>query len=67
MKTRIIELFEKQILGDNIEFIAECNEYDETGKRVEQLSRSYFSRPSTMTDEEIINDIRTFEYSLYFQ
>ena len=66
MKTRIIELFEKQVVDVNINLIAECNEYDESGVRIQQLSRSPFTFPSTMTDDEIKSSIQINEYSIYF-
>jgi len=64
---RVIELFEKSIFDDNMNFvIAECNVYNSDNVRVQQLSRSPFIFPNTMSDEEIINSIQTNEYSNYF-
>lgn len=64
---RIIELKEKQVLEGSIHLIAECNEYDENGKLVNQLSRSPFVIINTeWTDEEIINSIQSNEYQIYF-
>lgn len=65
MKYRIIELFEKQVVDGLIYLIAECNEYDGV-VRTQQLSRSPFVFPDTMTDEEIINTIKANEYKIYF-
>ena len=61
-----IELFEKYAIDDTtISLIAECNVYD-NNNRIEQLSRSPFSFPNTMSDEEIIISIQTNEYNIYF-
>lgn len=66
-KVRIIELFEKQSDGNgNINLIAECNEYNEDGVRVQQLSRSPFTFSDTLTDDEIVNLIKEGSYSIYF-
>lgn len=64
---RVIELVEKQIdsLG-NISLIAECNEYDDNGIRKQQLSRSPFIYPNTMTDQDIIDVLKVNEYKIYF-
>ena len=66
MKTRMIEIADKQIIGSNIYVIVECNEYDQYARRINQFSRSEFVFPSTMTDEEIVTSIRNGEYSIYF-
>lgn len=64
---KVIELFEKSVFDDNmISVIAECNVYNENGIRINQLSRSPFIFPNTMSDTEIINSIQTNEYSIYF-
>jgi len=66
--TRKIELFEINYIEDRVEFIAECNEYDENNQRTQQLSRSPFIFPSTMTLEEIEDAIKFGgEYSRYFE
>jgi hypothetical protein len=60
----MIELKEKQIIGNEIHVIAEYNIYD--GDRlIQQLSRSPFVYSDTMTDEEIIADVRTNYYYIY--
>lgn len=63
---RIIELVDKQFDGQgNVNLIAECNDYN--GEvRVKQLSRSPFTFSDTLTDEEIIEIIKTGSYSIYF-
>lgn len=62
-----IELFEKQVFDENsISLIAECNMYDENEVNINQLSRSPFIFPNTMTDEEIINSLQINEYSIYY-
>jgi hypothetical protein len=64
---RVIELFEKSVFDDNMtSLIAECNMYDENNILIQQLSRSPFIFPNTMSDEEIITAIQTNEYSIYF-
>lgn len=64
---RIIELKEKQILETGINLIAECNEYDDNGKLINQFSRSPFVIiDTTLTDEEIINNIKANGYKIYF-
>ena len=66
-KVRLIELVEKQVdENGNISLLAECNEYDETGVRVQQLSRSPFTYPGTMTDQDIIDTLKVNEYKIYF-
>jgi hypothetical protein len=63
---KIIELFNKVADGNgNVNLIAECNVYD-NGVRVAQLSRSPFTYPDTMTDQEIIDDLQAGAYSNYF-
>lgn len=62
-----IELFEKQAVDDNtISLIAECNMYDENMILVNQFSRSPFTYSNTMSDEDIINDIQSNYYYIYF-
>lgn len=64
---KVIELFEKKVFDDNtISLIAECNIYDENGIIINQLSRSPFTFPNTMSDEEIISSLQANEYSIYF-
>ena len=64
---RVIELFEKQLDGEgNVDLIAECNEYTEFGVRVQQLSRSPFTFSETLTDDEIIEQLKTTTYAIYF-
>lgn len=64
--TKVIELFEKNVVGDELHLIAECNMYDENGKRVNQFSRSPFIYPATMTDEDIKLDLQYGVYAIYF-
>lgn len=64
---RIIELVEKISDGNgNISLIAECNDYNEVGVIVKQLSRSPFTYPEYMTDQEIIDSLKSNEYKIYF-
>ena len=64
---RVIELVEKQNNGNgNVNLIAECNDYDDNGLRVQQLSRSPFIYPESMTDLEIIDSLKANEYKQYF-
>lgn len=64
---RVVELFEKQSDGNgNINLIAECNEYNEVGIRIQQLSRSPFIFSEVLTDGEIIDLIKETTYSIYF-
>lgn len=63
---KVIELVEKQIIDGNINLVAECNLYNENGELIQQFSRSPFTYSETMTDEEIINDIKTNYYYIYF-
>ena len=65
--TRMIELSYKTYTDTEVTLIAECNQYDNYARRTQQLSRSYFTFPITMTDEEIITSIQNNEYSIYFQ
>lgn len=64
--TRVIELVEKNIVGDEVHLIAECNMYDDFGSRINQQSRSPFTYPASMTDEEIKLDLQNGVYSIYF-
>jgi hypothetical protein len=65
--TRVIELVNKQPDGNgNVNLIAECNDYNELGFRVQQLSRSPFTFSETLSDNEIIDILRTTTYSIYF-
>lgn len=68
MKTRVIELFEKQSDGNGqVNLIAECNEYTEgITKWTAQLSRSQFTFADTMSDQEIIDWLKVNAYSIYF-
>lgn len=62
---KVIELVEKQPQDEeNTKLIAECNVY-EGEVLVQQLSRSPFVFPNTMTDEEIIDSLWLNEYSIY--
>lgn len=60
----MIELKEKQTINGEIHLIAEYNVYQD-GKVVQQLSRSPFVYPDTMTDEEILADIQANYYYIY--
>jgi hypothetical protein len=63
---KIIELFNKTSDGNgNVNLIAECNGYID-GFRSIQFSRSAFTFPDTMTDQQIIDYLMTNEYSIYF-
>jgi hypothetical protein len=63
---KIIELFNKTADGNgNVNLIAECNGYVD-GVLKMQFSRSPFTYPDTMTDQEIIDSLRANEYSIYF-
>ncbi len=62
---KLIELFEKVNNGNGTQsLIAECNGY-ENGVRVVQFSRSPFTFPDTMTDQDIIDSLWLNEYSIY--
>lgn len=64
---RIIELVDKVNDGNGyVDLIAECNDYNDLGIRVRQLSRSPFKYPETMTDQEIIDALKLNEYKQYF-
>lgn len=64
---RVIELVEKVSDGNgNVNLIAECNDYNEQGVRIRQLSRSPFTYPETMWDSEIIDSLKANEYKIYF-
>jgi hypothetical protein len=65
--TTIIELYDINYIEDRIELIAECNEYNEIGERTQQFSRSPFIFVSTMTEDQIKEEIRLGAYSVYFQ
>ena len=60
----MLELKEKQTIGNEIHVIAEYNVYKD-GKIIQQLSRSPFVYPDTMTDEEISADIMANYYYIY--
>jgi hypothetical protein len=64
--TRVIELVEKNVQDELLYLIAECNDYDQTGRRINQLSRSPFLFNAAMPDEDIIELIRIGAYSIYF-
>ena len=64
--TKIIELCEKTYTETEVTLIAECNEYNDYARKVKQYSRSYFTFPITMTDEEIKTSLQNNEYSIYF-
>lgn len=60
----MLELKEKEIIGNEIHLIAEYNLYQ--GDRIiQQLSRSPFVYPDTMTNEEISEDIIANYYYIY--
>jgi hypothetical protein len=62
---KIIELVEKVDNGDGTRsLIAECNGY-ENNVRVAQFSRSPFTYPDTMTDQDIIDYLWANEYIIY--
>lgn len=64
---KILELTGRNFFDDNtISLIAEVNIYDENNKLFQQLSRSLFTFPNTMTDEEIITSLKENEYNIYF-
>lgn len=60
----MLELKDKQVIGEEVHLIAEYNIYKD-GKLVQQLSRSPFTYPATMTDEEISADIMANYYYIY--
>lgn len=60
----MLELKDKQVIGNEIHVIGEYNVYD-GDKVVQQLSRSLFVYPDTMTDEEISADIMANYYYIY--
>ncbi len=60
----MLELKEKENIGNEIHLIAEYNLY-EGDRIVQQLSRSPFVFPDTMTDKEISQDIMTNYYYIY--
>lgn len=60
----MLELKDKQVIDDQVHLIAEYNIYKD-GKLVQQLSRSAFTYPASMTDEEISADIMTNYYYIY--
>jgi hypothetical protein len=64
--TRIIELVEKNVVGDQVHLIAECNLFDDNGKLYTQQSRSPFTYQASMTDEDIKLDLQNGAYSIYF-
>jgi len=66
MGYRLVEIVYKVVVGDQYEMIVECNEYDGNDKLVEQFSRSPFTFPTSMSDTEIIDSIKSNEYSIYF-
>lgn len=61
---KVIELSEKVINGDTQTLIAECNGYVDGILKI-QFSRSRFTFPDTMTDQEIIDSLWLNEYSIY--
>lgn len=61
-----IELFEKNVIQNEIHLIAECNVYNENNEMIRQCSRSPFVFPDGMTDAEIIESLQQNEYSIYF-
>lgn len=60
----MLELKEKQTIGNEIHVIGEYNVYD-GDQVVQQLSRSLFVYPDTMTDEDIKADIMANYYYIY--
>ena len=63
---KLIELVEKTDNGVQINLIAELNIY-ELGVWVAQWSRSPFSFPSGMPDQDIIDSIQQNQYAHYFE
>ena len=63
---KIIELVNKTDNGVQIDLIAELNIY-ELGVHVAQWSRSPFSFPSGMPDQDIIDSIQQNQYAHYFE
>jgi len=63
---KIIELVDKTDTGVQINLIAELNVY-ELGVQVGQWSRSPFSFPSGMPDQDIIDSIQQNQYAHYFE
>ncbi len=62
---KLIELVEKVDNGDGTQsLIAECNGYG-GDVQVMQFSRSPFTFPTSMTDQEIINHLWENEYKIY--
>jgi hypothetical protein len=60
----VIELKEKSVSGGYVNLIAECNKYEDD-VLVKQFSRSPFTFPDTVTDQDIIDSIAQNEYSIY--
>ena len=63
---KLIELLNKTDNGVQIDLIAELNIY-ELGVPVAQWSRSPFSFPSGMPDQDIIDSIQQNQYAHYFE
>ena len=64
--TRKITLEEINYVDDRVELMADLSDYDENGNRTQQLSRSPFIFPATMTLEEIEAAIKLGDYAWYF-
>jgi hypothetical protein len=63
---KLIELVDKVDTGVQINLIAEMNIY-ELGVHVAQWSRSPFSFPSGMPDQDIIDSLQQNQYAHYFE
>lgn len=63
---KLIELVDKTDDGIQINLIAEMNIY-ELGVQIAQWSRSPFSFPSGMSDQDIIDSIQQNQYAHYFE
>lgn len=62
-----INLIDKVNNNDGtISLIAECSLYYEDMTFSQHLSRSPFTFPDTMTDQEIVDSLMTNEYKIYF-
>lgn len=64
MNTRVIEIYDKQIVDGQQKVITEYNEYDSNNQKVRTASRVHHFFPLEISDADIIEWVRVNEYQL---
>jgi hypothetical protein len=63
-----IEIMERRGQSPEMEFVlVECNGYNEDNERIIQFSRTYFPFPVGTSDADVIEQVRSDHYHIYWE